>query len=191
MIKSFQFDIRALSFPPPIASNYQTMPPKKKSKVDDNSTKPADDEDDTDVETIDEEYEEENDEDLGRGKRKRRESQNYEPADFTLASTSKDGEPSAVPQGRGDKLGDIAGVNTSINSYKLNTEELLSAYKFVFSNRGTSNRKLMKEKLLDFSGYLPPLPKGKYDVDKQDEEDEVYEVSTAWYSCFVLKVLLK
>mmetsp|Transcript_16556 Transcript_16556/g.45611 ORF Transcript_16556/g.45611 Transcript_16556/m.45611 type:complete len:302 (+) Transcript_16556:184-1089(+) len=129
------------------------------------------------------EEEEEDDEDIdaekGRGKRKRRESKNYEPDDFTMSSYNAAMKASVVAEGRGKKIGEIAAVRSSINKYKLNTEELLFAYKFVFSNRGTSNKKLMKDKLLDFSGYLPPLPKGKYNTERLDEEDEVFETKYA------------
>ena len=130
---------------------------------------------------VDDDGEEDEVEDVGggsgRGKRKRRESKSYEPDDFTMASHNHTLKLSSVPKGRGKKLGDIPAVKSSMNKYKLNTEELLFAYKFVFSNRGTANKKAMKSKLLEFSGYLPPLPKGKYNKEQQDEKDEVFEVS--------------
>ena len=166
-----------------------TMPPKKKSKA---TLKAADDErakeeNETKDEVEDDDGEEEDDDDEvnaeehGRGKRKRRESKNYEPDDFTMASYNAATKASTVLQGRGEKLGEIATVKASMNKYKLNSDEFPFAYKFVFSSRGIANKKLMKEKLLDFSGYLPPLPKGKYNKERQEEEDEAVEVSILLY----------
>ena len=119
--------------------------------------------------------EEVNHDERGRGKRKRRESKPlYEPFDFTMHNATANA--SFVAEGRGKKLGEIAVVNKCMNKYKLNSDELTSAYKFIFSNRGIANKKLIKQKLLDFSGYLAPLPKGNYNEEKQDEDDEVVEV---------------
>lgn len=139
----------------------------------------SEEEDDDDEDEDDDEEEEVSDSEKGRGKRKRRESKSYEPDDFTMKSLNAAAKASVVAQGRGKKIGEIAAVKASINQYKLNTEELLFAYKFVFSNRGTSNKKLMKDKLLEFSGYLPPLPEGTYNKERQDEEDEVFETKYA------------
>ena len=164
------------------------MPTKRKSRA--ASKKPSvgrkakqekEEEEDKNVEVSDEEEdeseEETDDEERGRGKRKRRESKSYEPDDFTMASVNS-AMKAAVPvaKGRGKKLGDIDAVNNSIKKVKLTSDELMLAYKFLFSNRGIANKKMMKDKLLDFSGYLPPLPKGKYDQQKLDDADEVIEV---------------
>jgi len=165
-----------------------TMPPKKKSKAD--LKKASDDErakeeNERKDEAKDDDGEEEDDDDEinaeehGRGKRKRRESKNYEPDDFTMKSSDAATKASTVLEGRGEKLGEIATVKASMTKYKLNSDEFSFAYKFVFSNRGIANKKLMKEKLLDFSGYLPPLPKGKYNKERQEEEDEVVETKYA------------
>lgn len=124
--------------------------------------------------------EEVNQDERGRGKRKRRESKPlYEPFDFTMTSHNATANASFVAAGRGKKLGEIAVVNKCMNKYKLNSDELTSAYKFIFSNRGIANKKLIKQKLLDFSGYLAPLPKGNYNEEKQDEDDEVVETKYA------------
>ena len=119
----------------------------------------------------------------GRGKRKRRESKSYEPDDFTMASVNSSIKIATVDVGRGKKLGDIEVVKDSMKKYNLSSGELLSAYKFVFSSRGVSNKKMMKDKLLEFSGYLPPLPKGKFNQEKLDEDDEVIEVRASLQRC--------
>uniref|UniRef100_A0A7S4ALD8 DEK-C domain-containing protein n=1 Tax=Pseudo-nitzschia australis TaxID=44445 RepID=A0A7S4ALD8_9STRA len=152
------------------------MRPKKKSEV---ASKELADNEGVEGENVDEEDKDVYDVNNGRGKRKRRESKSYEPDDFTMSSYNAAVKASAIAVGRGKKLGEIAAVKSSINMYKLNTEELLLAYKFVFSNRGTAKKKSMREKLLEFSGYLPPIPKGKYDEERQDEEDKVFETKYA------------
>ncbi len=131
----------------------------------------------SDVEDMTEQEDETDDEDRGRGKRKRRESKSYEPDDFTMASVNAASKAATVFKGRGKKLGNIEAVDTNMKKYKISSDEFVAAYKFLFNNRGTSNKKLMKDKLFEFSGYLPPLPKGKYDKKKQDNEEEMIEVS--------------
>ena len=160
------------------------MPAKKKTKVTPKKaaagrkTKKEEILDEEDTESEEEVSEDEtDDEDRGRGKRKRRESKSYEPDDFTMASVNAASKVATVIKGRGKKLGEIQAVEENMKKYKISSDEFTNAYKFLFSNRGASNKKLMKEKLLEFSGYLPPLPKGKYDKDKQDDDDEVIEVS--------------
>lgn len=115
----------------------------------------------------------------GRGKRKRRESKIYEPDDFTMASHYAAMKNATVVEGRGKKLGEIAAVKANIESFKLNSDEFLSAFKFVFSSRGIPNKNAMRKKLLDFSGYLPSLPQRKYNKQRQEEEDEVIETKYA------------
>ena len=151
------------------------MPAKKKIKV--AAKKPVRGKKAKKVEKIVKESEE------GRGKRKRRESKSYEPDDFTMASVNSSIKIATVDVGRGKKLGDIEVVKDSMKKYNLSSEELLSAYKFVFSSRGVSNKKMMKDKLLEFSGYLPPLPKGKFNQEMLDEDDEVIEVRASLQRC--------
>lgn len=127
----------------------------------------------------DDEEDETDDEDRGRGKRKRRESKSYEPDDFTMASLNAASKSTTVTEGRGKKLGEIQAVENNMKKYKLASDEFILAYKFLFSKRGTANKKLMKEKLFEFNGYLPPLRKGKYNKERQDEEDEVIETKFA------------
>jgi hypothetical protein len=80
-----------------------------------------------------------------------------------------------LEEGRGTKLVNIECVKASIDKYKLNSDEFTNAYKFLFS-RGVSNKKIMKQKLLKFNGYLPPVPENKK-KEQQEEEDENIEVS--------------
>mmetsp|Transcript_21559 Transcript_21559/g.40258 ORF Transcript_21559/g.40258 Transcript_21559/m.40258 type:complete len:317 (-) Transcript_21559:199-1149(-) len=160
------------------------MPPKKKTKSakeDDKEKKKVrvekeEEEDDDDEETEDEETD---DEDRGRGKRKRRESKSFEPEDFTMASERAAAKAAVIVKGRGKKLGDLPVVKAAIEKTPLSSEDLPFAYTFVFSTRGVPTKKEMKNKLLEFSGYLPPLPKGKYDEDEQDAEDEKFETKYA------------
>ncbi len=150
------------------------MPPKKKSKT---SSKKSKKEEVVEEVEESEEEDEADDEDRGRGKRKRRDAKSYEPDDFTMASANAASKMASVAKGRGTKLGDIEAFEKNLKKYKLNSDEFVNAYKFLFSNRGLSNKKLMKDKMLEFSGYLPPLPKGRYDKKKLDDDDEVIEVS--------------
>lgn len=150
----------------------------KKSKKEEDK-KVSDEETETSDEETSDEEDETDDEDRGRGKRKRRESKSYEPDDFTMASVNAAIKASTVAEGRGKKLGEIEAVKRSMNKAKLASEEFMLAYKFLFSNRGISNKKLMKEKLHAFNGYLPPLPKGRYNKEMQENEDEVIETKYA------------
>mmetsp|Transcript_9124 Transcript_9124/g.22653 ORF Transcript_9124/g.22653 Transcript_9124/m.22653 type:complete len:307 (+) Transcript_9124:197-1117(+) len=152
------------------------MPPKK--KVHSKSVR-REEVEESDVEDMTEQEDETDDEDRGRGKRKRRESKSYEPDDFTMASVNAASKAATVFKGRGKKLGNIEAVDTNMKKYKISSDEFVAAYKFLFNNRGTSNKKLMKDKLFEFSGYLPPLPKGKYDKKKQDNEEEMIETKYA------------
>lgn len=131
-------------------------------------------------EVLDEESENDdtNNEDLGKGKRKRRVSKVYEPKDFTMEQYHSSIKSTVVNPGRGSKLIQISSVKSSIDKYKVNSDEFIMAYKLLFS-RCASNRKFMKQKLLEFSGYLPPLPNGKYDVELQEKADEKIETKYA------------
>lgn len=151
----------------------------KKAKKEEDKTVSDEETESSDEENSDDEEEETDDEDRGRGKRKRRESKSYEPDDFTMASVNAAIKAATVAEGRGKKLGGIEAVKRSMNKAKLTSDEFILAYKFLFSNRGISNKKLMKEKLHDFNGYLPPLPKGRYNKEVQEKEDEVIETKYA------------
>jgi len=159
----------------PTKRKSEAAPKKPGRKVEEEKEK----EDEEDEETSDEEEDETDDEDRGRGKRKRRESKSYEPDDFTMASYNAAAKVSTVFEGRGKKLGEIEAVKDTMKKFKLTSDEFLSAYKLLFSNRGISNKKLTKEKLFGFSGYLPPLPKGKYNQKRLDDDDEVIETKYA------------
>jgi hypothetical protein len=162
------------------------MPPKKKTKKTEEEAKSkkedekvADDDDSEDAEESSED-ESTDDEDRGRGKRKRRESKGFEPEDFTMASERAAVKAAKIRnQGRGVKLGDIPAVKAAIEKVPTTSEDLPFAYTFVFSNRGLPAKKEMKSRLLDFSGYLPPPPKGKTmtqeEIDAGDEKHEVWK----------------
>jgi hypothetical protein len=169
------------------------MPPKKKTKTkagpsevagkkgkveEENNEKSGSDEESSEEE---EEEESTDDEDRGRGKRKRRESKGFEPEDFTMASERAAAKAAVIVKGRGVKLGNIPAVKDAIEKVPTNSEDLPLAYTFVFSNRGLPTKKEMKVRLLEFSGYLPPLPKGKFNQEEVDADDEKHEVRT--YSC--------
>lgn len=154
------------------------MPPKKKSKKE---------EEDNEVKVQDETKEDEQMDEVkmdeekiadaaGRIKRKRRDLTNYEPEDFTLASSKAAAKVVHVVPGRGSKLADLESVKASIE--KCSAEYIPVAYKFLFGSRGKPTKKEMKQNLLEFSGYLPPLPNGKKFSDEELEKyDEEYEVS--------------
>ncbi|KAG7352344.1 hypothetical protein IV203_008392 [Nitzschia inconspicua] len=115
------------------------------------------------------------------GKRKRRESTGYQPEDFTMASerSAMAAKETKVPPGRGFKLRDIPVIKAGIEKIPANHEDLVSAYTFVFGPRPKVTKKEMKERLLEFNGYLPALPKGKYDDDEMDREEDKYEARYA------------
>jgi hypothetical protein len=124
--------------------------------------------------------------DDARGKRKRRESKGYEPDDFTMASerAAMAAKEAGVPKGRGVKLGDIPVLKARIVKIPLSHEDLSFAYNFVFGPRGKVAKVEMKEKLLEFNGYLPALPKGKVDDATMDKEEDKYEVGLCLVSQF-------
>mmetsp|Transcript_14342 Transcript_14342/g.29941 ORF Transcript_14342/g.29941 Transcript_14342/m.29941 type:complete len:145 (+) Transcript_14342:60-494(+) len=121
------------------------MRPKKKSEV---ASKELADNEGVEGENVDEEDKDVYDVNNGRGKRKRRESKSYEPDDFTMSSYNAAVKASAIAVGRGKKLGEIAAVKSSINMYKLNTEELLLAYKFVFFEPRYSQEEINERKVV-------------------------------------------
>jgi hypothetical protein len=115
--------------------------------------------------------------DAERETRKRRESKGYEPEDFTMASErDRPAKESGVPKGRGFKLSEIPVVKATIEKIPFSHEDLTFVYTFVFGPRGKVTKKEMKERLLEFNGYLPALPKGKFDEDEMDKEEDKYEV---------------
>jgi hypothetical protein len=111
-----------------------------------------------------------------RGKRKRRQLKGYEPDDFTMTSERAAAKEASVPNGRGVKLGEIPIFKAAIEKIPLSHEDLSMAYTFVFGSRSKVNKKEMKEKLLEFNGYLPALPKGKVDDAAMDKEEDKCEV---------------
>ena len=164
------------------------MPPKKKSKEESREGELVNDDSNDDKQKEEEEKRnelkktfgdkdpEKGEDSGGRSKRKRRDSTTYEPEDFTLASVKAAVNDTRVIPGRGAKLADLESVKASIE--KCNSEDLPFAYKFLFRTRGKPTKKEMKQILLEFSGYLPPLPNGKKLSDEELEEfDKDYEVS--------------
>lgn len=165
------------------------MPPKKKSKtVGEGKKEEKVQAKEEEKEKEEDENKEEDDDDDGapaaaaaaasvRSKRRRRDSTSYEPEDFTLVSTKGGAKASPVVTGRGSKLADLESVKASIE--KSTPEDLPFAYKFVFGSRGKVTKKEMKNHLLEFNGYLPPLPKGKKLSEEELEDyDKTYEVGS-------------
>ena len=92
----------------------------------------------------------------------------------------------SIPKGRGVKLETIALVKDSIDKNN-STEDLVFAYTFVFGQRsGKPTRKEMKEKLLEFSGYYPPVSKSKTEAEL-DREEEAQDVR--WILLIVVVVI--
>lgn len=107
------------------------------------------------------------------GKRRRKTSSaaTYKPDDFSVK------KPKAEAKGRGDRLRDIPSTKASIESYKLSSEAMLIAYRFLFVTRGKVPTNA-RAQLLDFSGYIPDIDD---DEDKDDpklvQQEEIIEVS--------------
>jgi len=147
------------------------MPPKKTNKA--AAKKVVAEEKDDEVEAMNEEVKDDEDNDgSGRGKRQRREFKHYEPDDFTMISHNATIKAAALEEGRGTKLVDIECVKASIDKYKLSSDEFTNAYKFLFS-RGVSNKKIMKQKLLEFNGYLPLVPEDQKNEQQEDEDENI------------------
>mmetsp|Transcript_1030 Transcript_1030/g.2011 ORF Transcript_1030/g.2011 Transcript_1030/m.2011 type:complete len:349 (-) Transcript_1030:281-1327(-) len=92
----------------------------------------------------------------------------YEPSDFTM----KESEGIKIIKGRGDKLETFPVVKQSIEASKRTVDEILFAHQFLFGKKGKLSKKEMKEHLLEFSGFLKPIPAGKKRTDKEIEKEE-------------------
>ncbi|CAJ1936611.1 unnamed protein product [Cylindrotheca closterium] len=99
----------------------------------------------------------------------------YEPTDFTMKEPASEGIK--IIKGRGSKLSSFAVVKQSIEASKRTLEEISFAHQFVFGKKGGKlSKKEMKEHLLEFSGFLKPIPAGKKRTDKEvDKEEEALE----------------
>lgn len=98
----------------------------------------------------------------------------YDPVDFTM----KEAEGIKIIKGRGTKLGAFPSVKSSIESSKRTGDEIAFAHQFLFGKKGKPTKKEMKDHLLEFNGYLKPIPSGKKRTDKEvDKEEEAIEVS--------------
>jgi hypothetical protein len=112
----------------------------------------------------------------------------YDPEDFTM----KESEGIRIVKGRGSKLGSFPSVKSSVESAKRTGEEIAIAHQFLFGKKGKYNKKEMKAHILDFSGFLKPIPAGKKRTDKEvEKEEEPIEVSfdSMMSPSFVLLVL--
>jgi hypothetical protein len=100
----------------------------------------------------------------------------YDPEDFTM----KESEGIKMIKGRGTKLGSFPSVKASIESSKRTVDEITFAHQFLFGKKGKVSKKDMKANLLEFSGYLKPIPSGKNRTDKEvDKQEELVEVRHA------------
>ena len=111
---------------------------------------------------------------VGKRRRKMVSSAAYKPDDFS------EKKPKVAKKGRGDRLRDIPSTKASIEGYKLNSEGLREAYRFLFAGRGGKILPAMRTQLLDFSGYVPDIDD---DVDEETaakiaKEEEAMEVSS-------------
>eukprot|EP00980_Cylindrotheca_fusiformis_P021176 scaffold8136_cov127-Cylindrotheca_fusiformis.AAC.16 len=97
----------------------------------------------------------------------------YDPVDFTM----KEPEGIKIIKGRGSKLGSFPSVKASIESSKRTADEISFAHQFLFGKKGKPTKREMKDHLLEFSGYLKPIPSGKSRTDKEvEKEEELVEV---------------
>lgn len=96
----------------------------------------------------------------------------YDPVDFTM----KESEGLKITNGRGSKLSSFPVCKSSIESSKRTFDEIFFAHQFLFGKRGKLSKKDMKAHLLQFNGYLQPIPAGKSrsdkDVDQAEEQVE-------------------
>jgi hypothetical protein len=100
----------------------------------------------------------------------------YDPEDFTMKET----EGVKIINGRGTKLGSFPSVKASIENSKRTVDEITFAHQFLFGKKGKVSKKDMKANLLQFSGYLKPIPSGKNRDDKEvDKQEELVEVRHA------------
>lgn len=112
----------------------------------------------------------------GRSKRARTNplTSQYEPEDFTM----KEAEGIKITKGRGQKLGSFPETKASVEASKRTYDEISFAHQFLFGKKGGKlSKKEMKDHILEFSGYLKPIPSGKKRTDKEvDKEEELAEV---------------
>ena len=112
----------------------------------------------------------------GRSKRARTNplTSQYEPEDFTM----KEAEGIKIIKGRGQKLGSFPEIKASVEASKRTHDEISFAHQFLFGKKGGKlSKKEMKDHILEFSGYLKPIPSGKKRTDKEvDKEEELAEV---------------
>jgi len=92
----------------------------------------------------------------------------YDPIDFTM----KESEGIKITKGRGSKLSSFAVSKSSIESSKRTGDEIAFAHQFLFGKKGKVSKKDMKTHLLDFNGYLKPIPTGKERTDKEVDRAE-------------------
>ena len=111
-----------------------------------------------------------------KGRSKRIKKKPYEPEDFSMHEV----ERIEIMAGRGKKLKDFPSVKSSIEHSKRTKEEILAAHRFVFGKKGKYSKKELKDHLLNFSGFLKPIPTGKKrtddDINKDEEAIEVDQV---------------
>lgn len=109
----------------------------------------------------------------------------YDPEDFTM----KEAEGIKIIKGRGEKLGSFPSLKAYVESSKRTGEEIATAHQFLFGKKGKQSKKEMKAHILEFSGYLKPIPAGKKRTDKEvDKEEEAMEVSCYTFLGFACKV---
>lgn len=117
----------------------------------------------------------------GRGKRKHKEVELFQPTDYlaTPFETETLLSQMETEPGRGTKLQDLDICKSCLVNAPSNPN-IITAYKFLFGKKyGLSPQiQMMKTRLLEFSGYLPPLNLVEnYDDEKQDSIDEKLEVT--------------
>lgn len=115
---------------------------------------------------------------MKRDRRERKSAITFTPDDFTLSQNKS----VTVVEGRGAQLSNLPSVVESIEAASNSNEGLVATHRLIFASRGKPPKKVLKENILAFSGYLPQKDK---DMDKKaqdavDEEHEVRNFCNVW-----------
>lgn len=90
----------------------------------------------------------------------------YQPENF--ADKAKE---ETVYEGRGIKLGEIEALKEHLAKWTAGSDEMMMLHKLIY--KGRPAKKDIRSNLLNFSGYLKPIPDGKTPEDMKEEDEEL------------------